>query len=262
MSHDVCRSLAARLMGRFGRLEFVLLPPGDESHAAHLLISQIREFRASVFDQIGSLPQGNSLRGYEDVDRAGWHVAARATGRLLGCIRFVVLQTSDVPRAAKTVVANSGCGFDDEDLDRVLATLQKYIGGLNPSEGPLVQAGGLAVDCASRGSGLAALLSLSVTSFMRAIGSPAAVAFATEKFGGVRLYERAGCFPLPSSRPGCESFFDHTHSDLVQILGGSPLRVAPSLEPVAEALSTLIAARLRTNGGSRCGTPVGLSPSS
>lgn len=235
------RSRAAKLLNRMHRFEFDLVVPSRaRSSACETLIGEICAFRDAVLREWGSLPDQTTPARTYAVDRNACHLIARLDGQLVGCIRFIVFDKPAASEVPAQVIANSGCVFSDSDRALCMAALREYFASEAFRQGPLIQFGGLVVARDVRKSVVAPVLCLACNAFARLVGSLGGVSFAAEKSSGMRLYQRAGGFPLGLGPTPLHPLDDIFHRDRVTVLGSSPCRIAPDLEEVVLALEELL----------------------
>ncbi|WP_127996310.1 hypothetical protein [Piscinibacter defluvii] len=212
-------------MHRFQTLELHLVNPSD----SRWMLESIVRFRSRVYAQRGALRSGDLA--LDEADLTAWHLIAADGERLLGCIRFHVFDICELERFPAAALANSRCIFSEGDRRRCVEAIAGYASTRWASVGgPMVQAGGLAVDGAVRRSGIAAALCMAGNALIRFVGASCGLVFAAVESGSADIGRRLGCSPIRSSPGPLEPLIDRFHDSQVSVMSIDPRAVTPEVD--------------------------------
>lgn len=199
-------------------------------------IKQLRQRDGKCFSVLQTTPR--SMKP-DTRDADSWHLLAveRSSGEVVGAIRLRLFDARHSYPKSDDLFAYSDIVISDEV---VRATIAHALAGYVTKQIALCQhfyiVGGFIVAQRYRQSALAAVLALSVNTWVARLNLHGGCTFVTIESGHCALDQRFGAFPLADERGELGSFFCEAHQTQVKTLVTEPQHYEPRLAATVSAL--------------------------
>jgi hypothetical protein len=239
------------LLARLTSVELRLLAPALPSAAgafggfsveplAHArLLHEIKQLRLRDGKCFSVLPTTLCSMKPDTRDADSWHVVAveRSSGEVVGAIRLRLYSAHDSAPEGDDLFAYSDIAISDE---AARSTIHRALSDYVARQLSLCQhfyiIGGFIVAQRYRQSALAAVLALSVNTWVARLNLHGGCTFVTIESGHCALDQRFGAFPLADERGELGSFFCEAHQTQVKTLVTEPQHYEPRLGATVSAL--------------------------